>query len=255
MSYYPLITNHAPMTSISQIAFDILEKIRSAQSVDDIQNELSINRSTFGYDAFVIGYLPRSSRQVLQDCTSISGWPREWEQRYQARGFIHVDPVLRHLKGVIDPFFWHEAPAGQAEGRIVMEEARVFGLRQGFCVPFHQHDGSEACISFGGARLELSPDERAALHMIAIYAASTAKAITQCQVQVEAGARTQGHLTAREVECLKWSAAGKTAWDISVILSISRRTVEHHLTSACTKLQAVGRTHCVAEAIRRKIIS
>lgn len=158
------------------------------------------------------------------------------------------------MTSVIDPFFWDEAAAGRAEGRVVMDEARVFGLRQFFCVPFPQHDGSEACISFGGTRLELSPDAQAALHMIAIYAASTAKAITQRHTHGEPDARARGDLTAREVECLKWSAAGKTAWDISIILSISRRTVEHHLASACIKLQAVGRTHGVAEAIRRKII-
>ncbi|MCJ2062361.1 autoinducer binding domain-containing protein [Methylobacterium sp. J-088] len=148
---------------------------------------------------------------MLRDCTLLSGWPREGERRYQAKGFIDVDPVLRHLKGVIDPFFWHEATTGQTEGRVVMDKARVFGLRQGFCVPFHQHDGSEACISFGGARLELSADEQAALHMIAIYAASTATAITHPHSQAEPNGRTRGDLTAREVECLKWSAARKTA--------------------------------------------
>ncbi|WP_267426278.1 helix-turn-helix domain-containing protein [Methylobacterium sp. GC_Met_2] len=89
--------------------------------------------------------------------------------------------------------------------------------------------------------------------MIAIYAASTATAITHPHSQAEPNARTRGDLTAREVECLKWSAAGKTAWDISIILSISRRTVEHHLDNACTQLHAVGRTHCVAEAIRNRI--
>lgn len=242
------------MTSISQTAFDALDRIRQAHSLDELRYQLELYRSLFGYDAFVLGYIPRSPRQGLRDCTLISGWPREWEQRYQARGFIHVDPVLSHMRGVIDPFFWHEARAGQSEGRIVMDEARVFGLRQGFCVPFHQYDGSEACISFGGARLELTADEQAALHMIAIYAASTARALTHGEAQAGPATRARDILTAREVECLKWSAAGKTAWDISVILSISRRTVEHHLTSACTKLQAVGRVHCVAEAIRRKII-
>ena len=226
------------MTSIRQTTFDILDKIRQSQYLDDIQTELSFHKMTFGYDAFVVGFLPRSQRQILPDCTVLSGWPREWEQRYQARGFIHVDPVLRHLKGVIDPFFWHEAATGQTEGRVVLDEVRVFGLHEGFCVPFHQHDGSEACISFGGARLELSTDEQAALHMIAIYAASTAKAIMHRHAQVEPDARTRGDLTAREVECQKWSAAGKTAWDISVIPSISRRTVEHHLANACTKLHA-----------------
>jgi DNA-binding NarL/FixJ family response regulator len=36
-------------------------------------------------------------------------------------------------------------------------------------------------------------------------------------------------VSARELDCLKWTAAGKTAWEASVILGISERTVTHHL--------------------------
>ncbi|WP_091721244.1 autoinducer binding domain-containing protein [Methylobacterium phyllostachyos] len=51
------------------------------------------------------------SRSIL-----ISGWPRAWTQRHRARGVIHVGPVPRHLKGVVDPFLWRVL-AGQARGR------------------------------------------------------------------------------------------------------------------------------------------
>jgi DNA-binding CsgD family transcriptional regulator len=51
-------------------------------------------------------------------------------------------------------------------------------------------------------------------------------------------------LTARQIECLHWTARGKTAWETGQILGISRRTVEEHLAMACkslgvrTKIQA-----------------
>lgn len=51
-------------------------------------------------------------------------------------------------------------------------------------------------------------------------------------------------LTARQIECLDWTAKGKTAWETGQILGISRRTVEEHLAKACqglgvrTKIQA-----------------
>lgn len=54
---------------------------------------------------------------------------------------------------------------------------------------------------------------------------------------------TEG-LTARQIECLAWTAKGKTAWETGQILGISRRTVELHLAKAChtlgvhTKIQA-----------------
>lgn len=107
-----------------------------------------------------------------------------------------------------------------------MDEARVSKLRQGFCIPFHQQYGSAACSSFGDPRLERSADEQAALHLITIDAASTAKAIMHRHPQAEPDTRTRGDMTARDVECLNRSAAGKTARDIYVGLSLSRRTVE-----------------------------
>lgn len=170
---------------------------------------------------------------------------------------MHVDPVIRRVRHTTDPFLWHEAAAieGSPEGGVVFDEARAFGLKAGLCVPFHHVDGSEAGVSFGGPRYAPSEDERAALHLVAIYAMSCARAIGQRQDQdgeEEPGQATV--LTGREIECLKWAAAGKTAWETSAILSISNRTVEQHLAGAARKLEAVTRVQSVAEAIRRGLI-
>ncbi|TIU20908.1 MAG: LuxR family transcriptional regulator, partial [Mesorhizobium sp.] len=43
-------------------------------------------------------------------------------------------------------------------------------------------------------------------------------------------------LTPREFECLKWAACGKSAWDISQILGVSKRTVTFHQENAKAKL-------------------
>jgi len=62
------------------------------------------------------------------------------------------------------------------------------------------------------------------------------------------------HVTPREAEIIKWMSHGKTAWEISMILSISEITVNTHITSARSKLEAVSSTHLVAKALRRGII-
>lgn len=67
--------------------------------------------------------------------------------------------------------------------------------------------------------------------------------------------RKSPKLTAREVECLRWTAAGKTSWEASEILNTSERTVEFHLRNAARKLDAVNRVQCVAEAMRHGIIA
>ena len=62
-------------------------------------------------------------------------------------------------------------------------------------------------------------------------------------------------LTEREVDCLNWTAAGKTSAEISEILSLSEHTVNHYLNRATKKLDTVNRTQAVAKALRMGIIS
>lgn len=242
------------MSLIRQTSFDIIHRLRSADSHADIYAELKRTGAVFGYDVFLLGGLPHSTHQNLLDCIMVSGWPMAWAERYQTKRYLHRDPVIRHIRATTEPFLWEEAvEQGSPDGALVMDEARAFGLLEGFCVPFHDLDGNEAGVSFGGEQIRLSEDERAGLHLVAIYAMSQAKALARQQVGTSLEPETAA-LTAREIECLRWAADGKTAWETSVILQISARTVEHHLANAARRLNAVGRVHSVAEALRRRLI-
>ena len=61
-------------------------------------------------------------------------------------------------------------------------------------------------------------------------------------------------VSARELDCLKWVAAGKTAWEASVILGISERTVRFHLNAAREKLNCLTTTQAVAKAVSQQLI-
>jgi DNA-binding CsgD family transcriptional regulator len=61
-------------------------------------------------------------------------------------------------------------------------------------------------------------------------------------------------ISARELDCLKWMAAGKTAWEASVILGISERTVRFHLNAAREKLNCLTTTQAVAKAVSQQLI-
>ena len=62
------------------------------------------------------------------------------------------------------------------------------------------------------------------------------------------------NLSDREKQCLLWCSRGKTTSDIASILGLSDHTVNHYLTSAALKLNAVNRTHAIAKALRHGII-
>lgn len=61
-------------------------------------------------------------------------------------------------------------------------------------------------------------------------------------------------LTARECECLHWCSQDKTNWEISRILGLSERTVEHYLARANRKLGTRDRLQAVAVARRHGYI-
>ncbi|WP_162136944.1 helix-turn-helix transcriptional regulator [Magnetospirillum molischianum] len=61
-------------------------------------------------------------------------------------------------------------------------------------------------------------------------------------------------LSARERECLGWSALGLTTDVIAFKLCISGRTVRFHLTNAMSKLRASNRSHAIARALQMGLI-
>jgi DNA-binding CsgD family transcriptional regulator len=61
---------------------------------------------------------------------------------------------------------------------------------------------------------------------------------------------TNPRLSGRELQCLEWVFAGKTSWEIGLILGLSERTINFHLLNACRKLKVYGRQAGVAQALR-----
>ena len=239
---------------VRQFTFDCVERLTRATALPDVAAELLRAGEALGFDNFCISGLP-SPGEPLEPYVVLCGWPTAWMERYNTKGFVHSDPVVRLIRQTTMPFAWSEAvfDPDDTQAAQVMEEAVEFGLVQGLAVPIHTPQCLQATVTFGGRHMELSSDERAALHLIAIYAHGHARSLLKPGRVAEI---PQGHgLSPREAECLRWAAAGKTTWEISVILGLSQRTIEEYLGNAALKLGAVNRVQAVAEALRRKIIA
>ena len=61
-------------------------------------------------------------------------------------------------------------------------------------------------------------------------------------------------LSQREVQCLSWTAQGKTSDEISTILGLSAHTVREYLKGAIKKMNAKNKTMAVAKAINSNLI-
>jgi DNA-binding CsgD family transcriptional regulator len=62
------------------------------------------------------------------------------------------------------------------------------------------------------------------------------------------------HLTPRELEVLRWTMDGKTAWEVGAILGISERTAVLHVNNAMHKLGCVNKHQAVLKALRLGLI-
>jgi DNA-binding CsgD family transcriptional regulator len=62
------------------------------------------------------------------------------------------------------------------------------------------------------------------------------------------------NLSSREIECLRWSAAGKSSEEIAIILDLSAHTVIGYLKSAMRKLDSVNRMQAIARALRYRLL-
>ena len=67
--------------------------------------------------------------------------------------------------------------------------------------------------------------------------------------------RRRPRLSRREIECLDWASQGKSSSAIGTILSVSPRTVDSYLASACGRLHVRTRIEAVAIAVALGLIN
>ena len=103
-----------------------------------------------------------------------------------------------------------------------MNEAKEFGLSEGFAVPIISVDGAQAIVTFGAPHFDIPERHRRALHVVAIFAHTKIRDIRKAGSGSRSDPR-KVHLSGREIECLRWAAAGKTAWETSKSLICRNR--------------------------------
>jgi len=135
------------------------------------------------------------------------------------------------------------------------EEAREFGLNAGLSFGVHGEPGTLGIFSMSRDQLiDLEGQELAALlgrgHVFATVLHQVA-----CRLEMpQRLALRDTVLTPRERECLKWSAEGKTAWEIGQILGIAERTAVFHINNVVQKLSAANKTQAIVRAVALNLL-
>jgi DNA-binding CsgD family transcriptional regulator len=165
------------------------------------------------------------------------------------------DPVMQHCKRASVPIIWTQdtyVSAGQGDK---WETQAAFGYRTGIALALHLPEGRHFFL--GVDRDQALPAEPAEvtrlvadLQLFAVHAQdAAARVLIPSSPQPEIPA-----LTPRELESLRWTMEGKTAWELGNILGISERTAVLHVNNATHKLGCVNKHQAVLKALRLGLI-
>lgn len=233
---------------LKELAFGFVDHAARIDTPQGLLDEVLQVGRAFEIEGVFITGVPEPGG-VLEPYILLRGWSEEWIARYCSENYVHLDPCAAELRRSTEPFLWSEACDRRLEPHEarVMGEAREFGLEFGLCVPVYGPHGEKGCVSFSTRRQAFSTQERAALHMIAVYAHRAMERLRP--------STARPRLTAREIECLRWASLGKTSWETGLILNIQKKTVDEYIESAALKMNCANRSHAVAQAVRYGLIA
>ena len=182
-------------------------------------------------------------------------YSKDWALHYETENYVAIDPIVRRGLLSLMPIDWSDM------GKLSPEQAKFFGEaqdfrigRQGLTFPLHGLHNETAIFSISA---DYSDRDWKDLKRQTLRELRVIGDFFHQKVLGDIGAtelKSQPKLTEREVECLKWSAEGKTYQEIGMILGVSARTVRFFLEGAKSKLNCLNTTHAVVTALHRGII-
>jgi LuxR family quorum sensing-dependent transcriptional regulator len=172
-------------------------------------------------------------------------WPADWLALYNENCWVEQDLLPIEARRRVVPFLWSEldrsklTPGQQA----LVDAGLAYGWRDAFAVPVHGPGSLQGLITIATRTdLALSAPERAVLEVMA----RTVWELCRTSADFDMSAPEPIHLSAREVECLQWAAAGKSDRDIAKVLGIKPATAHFHIEQAKRRLKAKSRVEAVA---------
>jgi DNA-binding CsgD family transcriptional regulator len=165
------------------------------------------------------------------------------------------DPVMQHCKRGTVPIIWDQRLYAEHGLGDHWEEQAAFGYRTGIALAMHFPEGRHFVM--GVDRQEVLPSDATELtrivadfQLFAVHAQDAAmRLFAPKEMQLE-----RPKMTPRELEALRWTMEGKTAWEVGAILGISERTAVLHIQNAMQKLGATSKHQAVLKALRLGLI-
>lgn len=187
---------------------------------------------------------------------NIDNTPDSYSQGYSDTLMQRRDPVMQHCKRNSVPIIWNQGTyVGSGAGEL-WEEQASFGYHAGIAMALHLPEGLHFQLGVDRDQpLPADPNELqrlvADLQLFAVHAQDSAMRLLVPKVRQP----ERPNLTPRELEALRWTLEGKTAWEVGAVLGISERTAVFHVTNAMHKLNCVSKQQAALKALRLGLIN
>lgn len=237
----------------------LLERFHTLVEIDSEalwRQELFRIGKDLGFDCSLLAIMPKPGMS-FEEAFICTNYPNEWMQTYAKEKMAYVDPTISHSVSRTTSLIWSPDIFLNTAQKHLYEEASGHGLRSGLTLPIHGPKGELGILCFANDRQPGKAFERDLAEQLPAFSLLR-------DVVFDSGIdfALPGHpiepipsLTPRELECLQWTASGKTSWEIAKILNCSEATANFHITNFRRKLDVGSRREAVVKALRLGLIS
>jgi DNA-binding CsgD family transcriptional regulator len=228
--------------------------VLQADNLDTLRGELVQFANQLGFETVsattVIDHFLGEPEFITVDNT-----PSAYRAAFEDSGQARNDPVMQHCKRFSVPIIWDQRTYTAAGLGDKWDLQAGFGYRTGICLALHLPEGRHFVLGVDReAPLPLASGELtrmvADLQLFAVHAQEAAQRV----LLPPPLRKDMPTLSPRELETLRWTMEGKTAWEVGSILGISERTAVLHLNNATHKLGCVNKHQAVLKALRLGLI-
>ncbi|MBU1568365.1 MAG: LuxR family transcriptional regulator [Proteobacteria bacterium] len=176
-------------------------------------------------------------------------YPEGYMDFYMEKKFYSKDGVLFEFFANLSPVHWRSVGKGSTANYPASVHANEFNMHDGWTHGTLDAKSMDSIVFyFGGEKYMLDARVRTILEYIIPFFSEAYKRISATPNN------SSPRLTDKEIEVLNWIKEGKRSWDISVILGVSQRTVDFHISNIKRKLGVFSRPQAVAVGLQLGLI-
>lgn len=252
--------------NLVMVSFALLDRTRNRELDIDFQKIPNFNSLLMTlwhiadfYSLKNVSYFcVEDSKSKVVEPIVLSTYDMRWQNFYRNNDLYLHDPVLYQTFFNILPTDWCDFDISKHKVKNVISIAQDFNIGTfGLSIPVRGPKAERAVISFTSDTnkhdWELFKSDNLK-ELIILSQLIHQKALKLQLIKTGKGYSTEINITQRELECLYWASQGKTVFETSIIMGISKNTVRAYIESARHSLNCVSITQAVSKAIHLNLM-